>query len=631
MSTQDFLIQALIYLLAAIIAVPVAKRIGLGSILGYLLAGIIIGPFILKFVGNENEEIMHFAEFGVVMMLFLIGLELQPSLLWKMRKSIFGLGGAQVIVSTILIALIAAFFNMNAYQSIAIGLILALSSTAIVLQTLQEKGLMKTKAGQRSFSVLLFQDIAVIPILAILPLFAGQIIQSVHEEHAVKANMISHLPGWQQLVLITVVISIIIILGKFLSHHLFRYIASSGLKEVFTAFSLFIIIVTTLAMNIVGLSPALGAFIAGVVLADNEYRHEVEAEIKPFKGLLLGIFFISVGASMNFSVVKEHPLLLIGLVFLLIAIKFMVLFLLGKFYKLKSGQNFIFSFGLAQAGEFAFVLISFSSQNAIFEKNIADILLMVVTSSMLITPLLILLNEKLILPRFSSKENRPEEDEIETNENKLIIAGYGKFGIVIGRFLESNGIKSTILDYDPDNIYALRKFGHKVYYGDATRPDLLETAGISKAKILIITFSEKEKISSLASYVKNKYPHIKVFARAYNIEHAFELLSLKVDGLRREVYDSGIDLGKQILISMGYTKYRASRAVKAFKYHDEEISWKLYELYKNEHSQKNFIKHAKMFSDELEKTLLEEHELISHEYDEAWDIDGIANEIKSSE
>lgn len=504
MHEQGFFLQALIYLLAAVISVPIAKRLGLGSVLGYLLAGIIIGPFVLKLVGEEGTDIMHFAEFGVVMMLFLIGMELKPSLLWQMRKSIFGLGGLQVVLTALIIGIISVFFKMNIYQALAIGLILALSSTAIVLQSLAEKGLMKTAAGQSSFSVLLFQDIAVIPILAILPLLAGQVVLGTttgHEEHAAGVAL---LPGWQQLLIIIAVVGGIILSGKFLSRYIFRFIAGTGLREIFTATALLIVVAIAIAMDAVGLSPALGTFVAGVVLADNEYRHEIESDIEPFKGLLLGLFFIAVGASINFSLLAESPWLIVGLLGILIFVKLAVLYTLAKIYKLKSGQEMIFSFALAQGGEFAFVLISFSSQNAIFDSQVSGILLIVVALSMLLTPFLLIFNDKIVQPAFVRSENEQEADEIDENDNPVIIAGYGKFGVVLGRFLKANRIKATILDNSPDNITVLRKFGHKVFYGDATRPDLLEIAGAARAKVMVIALDEQEKINELVKFVKHK-------------------------------------------------------------------------------------------------------------------------------
>ncbi len=628
MHAQAFFLQALVYLLAAVISVPLAKRLGLGSVLGYLLAGIIIGPFVLGLVGEEGTDIMHFAEFGVVMMLFLVGLELKPSLLWQMRKSIFGLGGMQVIISAILIAAISMAFNMNLYQAIAIGLILALSSTAIVLQSLSEKGLMKTDAGQGSFSVLLFQDIAVIPILAILPLLAGQVDLGTHVAHEEHASGVSQLPGWQQLLIIIAVVGGIVLTGKFLVRYIFRFIAGTGLREIFTAAALLMVVAIAIAMDSVGLSPALGTFVAGVVLADNEYRHELESDIEPFKGLLLGLFFIAVGASINFSLFAGNPGLIAGLLGLLIVVKFVVLYILGRVYKLKAGQEMLFSFSLAQGGEFAFVLISFSSQNAIFGDDVSGLLLIVVALSMLFTPFLLILNERIVQPWFVKSENQQEADQIDETESQLIIAGFGRFGVVLGRFLKANRIQATILDNNPDNIQVLRKFGHKVFYGDATRPDLLEAAGAENARVLVIALDGQEKISELVKYVKHKYPHLKVFTRAVNVRHSFELQDMGIHDFRRETYDASLALGVKAISALGYSKFQANRAARSFRYHDEMVMSEIYQIYKEEKNRKRYIAKVRKFSEQLESMLAAEQDITIHESDSAWDVDSLRKEIR---
>ncbi len=631
MHGEGFFIQALIYLAAAVISVPLAKRLGLGSVLGYLLAGIIIGPYLLGLVGEEGTDVMHFAEFGVVMMLFLIGLELRPSLLWQMRRSIFGLGGLQVVVTAIVIGAIALFFEMNLYQSLTIGLIFALSSTAIVLQTLNEKGLMKTEAGQSSFSVLLFQDIAVIPILAILPLMAGQVDLGVvvhNVPHGSESHGVSALPGWQQLLIILGLVSFIILTGRFLSRYLFRFIAGTGLREIFTATALLLVIAIAVGMEQVGLSPALGTFIAGVVLADSEYRHELESDIEPFKGLLLGLFFIAVGASIDFQILGSEPGTIAGLLGILILVKFVILYILSRVFRLKGGQEMLFTFSLAQAGEFAFVLISFSSQNAILDDQTSGILLIVVALSMLLTPLLLIINEKLVQPRFERSENEQEADDIDESENEVIIAGYGRFGVVLGRFLKANRIRATILDNNPVNIDMLRKFGHKVFYGDATRPDLLEIAGIEKAKILIIALGDRQKINDLTSYVQKNYPHVKIYARALHVRHEFQLKDAGVSGFRRESYDSALELGIKAICALGFNRFQANRAARSFRYHDEIIMNEMFKIWKSEESQKKYINEARRFSEQLESILLAEQENAIHESDHAWDVDSLREEVR---
>ena len=628
MDNQSFLFQAMIFLAAAVISVPIAKRMGLGSALGYLLAGVIIGPYILHLVGAEGTDIMHFAEIGVVMMLFLIGLELKPSLLWTMRREIFGLGGLQLIITTLIVGGIAYMLGMNLSQSLTIGLIFSLSSTAIVLQTLAEKKLMKSPAGQSSFSVLLFQDIAVIPILAILPLFANQV-QTGSEMHLLEEAHVSGvagLPGWQQLLLIIGTVLFIIVGGRLFARYIFRFIANTNLREIFTAAALLIVIGIAVGMEKVGLSPALGTFLAGVVLADNEYRHELETDIEPFKGLLLGLFFIAVGASIDFQILFAKPGTVLGLLGILILVKFMILLILGRFFGLRTGQDLLFSFALAQTGEFAFVLISFSSQNAILPEAISGMILIVVALSMMTTPLLLILNDRVVQPMIQRGQAEITADVIEEQDNPIIIAGYGGFGIVLGRFLRANGIGATILDNNPENIRVLRKFGFKVYYGDATRSDLLETAGASEAKVLIVALSEQAQINGLVEEVKKKFPNLRIFARAKDIRHAFHLQDMGIAGYRRDTYDSSLELGIKVLCDLGYNKYQASRAARTFRYHDEIVMVELQKIWKGD--KKKYVSKVRRYTEQLETILSAEQNYSVHESDHAWDVDTLREEIQ---
>ena len=468
MHNDTFFFQALVYLTAAVISVPIAKKIGLGSVLGYLLAGVVIGPSVLGLIGQEGQDIMHFAEFGVVMMLFVIGLELEPHLLWRMRNSILGLGGLQVAITSIIIFIIAIVLEINWQASLALGMILSLSSTAIVLQTMNEKGLMKSSSGQSSFSVILFQDIAVIPMLAILPLLATQAVQT-GEDHTIVGS----LPGWAQTLSVLLAVALIIVGGRYLIRPVFRFIAQTKLLEIFTAASLLLVIAIAVLMTQVGLSPALGTFLAGVVLANSEYRHELISDLEPFKGLLLGLFFISVGASINFNLIFESPILIASLVISLMFIKGLVLFGLGKIFKISTDQNFIFAVALSQVGEFAFVLFSFAAQSSIIPGNIISVMVAVVALSMAMTPIIITVNEILILPRFGTKEKVERESDTVEEENPVIIAGFDRFGNIVGRLLKANGIGTTVLDFDSDRVDVLRKLGLKVYYGDASRYELL--------------------------------------------------------------------------------------------------------------------------------------------------------------
>ncbi len=615
---EDFFLLALIYLLAAVISVPIARKIGLGSILGYLLAGIIIGPYVLGWVGKDQEEVLHFAEFGVVMMLFLIGLEMQPSLLWKMRRTIFGMGGTQMLLTTIVIGVASYIAGYQLHQSIAIGLIMALSSTAIVLQTLAEKGLLKNSGGRSSFAVLLFQDIAVIPILALLPLLAtlGGIAEVENATDPAKSEFAS-LPGIVQLLLIVTVGGAVILVGRFLARHIFRMVAETGMREVFTASALLLVIGAALGTAAIGLSPALGTFIAGVVLADNEYRHELETTVEPFKGLLLGLFFISVGASINFLLLFQNPLTIIGFVLLLIVLKFMVLWITGKLWGLKHGRDILFALALAQAGEFGFVLVSFSDQIRIFDSQTSAMLIIIVIFSMALTPLLLLLNEKIIRPRYIKHRNRQVPDEIPETGNKIIIAGFGRFGLVVGRLLMANGFQVTILDSNPANVEILRKYGFKLYYGDVTRPEMLEAAGVREAQLMILTMAEYDEALKIAEYLKKTYPNLKIAARARDTFHAFEFYKLGLNLVQRETFNSAVELGARILSFLGFSRYQAFRAARTFKHHEDDIMYDLYQHWLEDENR--YIQETRRFSDQLAELLQTEHEFSIHDSDYAWD------------
>ncbi len=627
MHYQDFFFQAFIFLAAAVVTVPVIKKLGLGSVLGYLLAGIIIGPSVLGLVGYDADKVMHFAEFGVVLMLFVIGLELQPSLLWSMRRTIFGLGGLQVLFTTIAIAALALLFDFKINRAIAIGLILALSSTAIVLQTLTEKGMLQNPAGRSAFSVLLFQDIAVIPILAIIPVLAtlnGNI--NLADSELNQLTPMASLPGWLQLLVLVAVVSLIVFVGRFVARHLFRLVAETGMHEVFTAMALLLVIGIALAMSKIGLSPALGTFLAGVVLADNEYRHELETTINPFKGLLLGLFFISVGASINFMLLIEEPVIIIGFLGLLILVKFIILFILGRFFKLRKGYDFLFAFLLAQSSEFAFVLISFSEQNKLLDERTTGLLLLMVALSMAISPLLLIFNEKALSPILTRRQNKIEYDDMESSENPVIITGFGRFGLVIGRLLLANKYKVTIIDRNPANIEVLRRFGFKLFYGDVTRPQVLEQAGIKNAKIVILSMAEYDEALKVADYIKKNHPQVKILARAKDIYHAFEFFKRNVHTVQQEVFDSAAELGQKALIHLGYSKYEAYRSIRTFKHHEKEVLLDLYALWKED--DKKFIQEARRFSEQLSEILQTEKDYLIHETDYAWNVNAVKDDIE---
>ncbi len=627
MDEQNFFLNAMVYLLAAVISVPVAKRLGFGSVLGYLLAGMIIGPFVLGFIGSEGQDVMHFAEFGVVMMLFLIGLELKPNLLWGMRRSIFGLGGLQLLITALVIGAVAVMLGQSVGAGIAIGLTLGLSSTAIVLQTLSEKNLMNQVSGKASFSVLLLQDIAVVPILALIPLLASSSASTGHESsHGLQNIAGIEITGWVQVALMLTVIIGIVVVGLYLVKYFFRIIARTGLREIFTAAALLLVISTAALMELVGLSPALGAFLSGVVMANNEYRHELEADIEPFKGLLLGLFFISVGASIDFSLLGSSPGMILSLLATLIGIKFIILFIIGRVFGIRGGQNTMFAFSLAQGGEFAFVLVAFSAENGVLNSETSGILFLVVALSMAVTPLLLLLNDKLIMPQVSKTKNTREQDAIEEEETPLIIAGFGRFGTVMGRFLISNGLSATILDDNPDNIEVLRKFGFKVYYGDATRADLLASAGADKAKVLIVAINDRQKSLKIIDLAKRNYPHLKILARAIDMEHAYELMDRNIDGFKRDTFESALHLGTEALTYLGYNRYRAYRLAQTFRKHTSKVLEELHKHHKED--EKKYLSEAKKYALELEELFQAEKEDEDHMTDESWDISSRQEEAK---
>lgn len=561
--------NALIYLCAAVISVPLAKRLGMGSVLGYLLAGTVIGPYVLGLVGDQNR-VMHFAEFGVVMMLFLIGLELRPAKLWRLRKPILGLGGSQVLLTAALLTLACLCMGFSWQTSLAIGLSLALSSTAIVLQTLQEKNLLKSQTGQNAFSVLLFQDIAVIPILALLPLLASQGIDlhsTAHDANAHATSLISNLATHWQVLVIVGSISGIILAGHWIANPVFRYVAEAQLKEIFTALSLLIVVSITVLMTAIGLSPALGAFLAGVVLAENEYRHEIELNIEPFKSLLLGLFFITVGAGIDLPLITEKPLLILLCVTGLVVIKAIVLATLAYIFKFTLNQGALFTAALSQGGEFAFVLLGLAGQLGIVDVQINNIAIVVVALSMLISPLLVIIIEK----RFSRSDQAAAipEDVID-NKGEVIIAGYGRFGQVIGRLLAAQGYNLTILDHSPGQIEMLRRFGNKVFYGDAERADLLEAAGAAEAKLLVIAVSDISKSLAIIASVKQHFPNLQILARAVDRQHAYQLIKQDIYDFRRETFDSAIYLGERALEALGHQHEEAKRAGKIFSNYDDE-------------------------------------------------------------
>ncbi|MEO9469723.1 monovalent cation:proton antiporter-2 (CPA2) family protein [Parasphingorhabdus sp.] len=603
----DFLLLAFIFLVAGVIAVPIASRFGLGSVLGYLIAGILISPT-LNFLGVDVVAVQHFAEFGVVMMLFLVGLELEPKLLWEMRGRLVGLGGGQVLGTAVIIMALALFLGQAWQVSVAIGLVLALSSTAIVLQSLNEKGLMKSDGGQASFSVLLFQDIAVIPMLALLPLLAvPELVGAAEAGHDSSLSLVADLNSWQTALVTLGAIAFVVFGGNYLTRPIFRFIAAARLRELFTAAALMMIIGIALLMTLVGLSPALGTFLAGVVLANSEYRHELESDIEPFKGLLLGLFFMTVGAGINFALLTENAGPIIGLTLGLIFVKILVLLVLGSLFNIPGAHRWLFALSLAQAGEFGFVLLAFTVANGILPDAIADKLLLVVALSMLLTPLLFILYDRVIAPLYNREQER-EADHI-PDASPIIIAGRGRVGGIVDRILESAGYKSTVIDFSSVQLGRLQKFGINAYFGDATRPDLLRSAGIAEAKMLIVAIDGKEQITKLVRHAVQTYPDLHVIARAVDRDHVYELWSVGCRDIIRESYDSSVRMGRSAFEAIGIPRETADRMVGIFQDADRRSMIEFADVYDIDipfYENEALIAKARQLQDEWEPELREQ-------------------------
>lgn len=608
---EGFLLYAVVYLAAAVICVPIAKKLGMGSVLGYLLAGIIIGPFALGFVGKEGEDIMHFAEFGVVMMLFLVGLELDPAKLWTLRKTILGVGTLQLVVTALLFLGAGLILGFSWQASLAVSLSLAMSSTAIVLQSLKEKNQLQTAAGRTSFAVLLFQDLSIIPILAILPLLA--VATPTHEG---SHSLLEGLPSWVKALATLGAVTVVILAGRFVIVPLLRLVAKTRLRELFSASSLLIVVAIAFLMEQVGLSPALGTFLAGVVLANSEFKHELESDLEPFKGLLLGLFFIAVGASINFHLISAAPLKVTGWVLAVVLIKFLVLFGIGKLIKLKTADNLLLSFSLSQVGEFAFVLFSYIGSMQILEKEAVEMMMAVTALSMTVTPILLLINEKMIQPSLMKNKKEQKEADVIDEQNKVVIAGFSHFGSTIGRLLRANGVHATILDHDTDRVDLLRKMGFKVFYGDVTRVDLLESAGVEDAKIFISAIDDVNTNLQLAETLRKHFPKVKLLLRARNRYDAYELMELNPEKIYREHIDTSIRIGVDVLRMMGMRAYTATRAGQNFLRYDEAA---LERLSGKRHNISDYIASVREEIAHQEELLQTDLDFKPNEGDHAWD------------
>ena len=578
---ENFLLLATIYLLSMIVAVPLAARLGLGSVLGYLICGILIGP-VMHLTGSALHDLQHFAEFGVVMMLFLIGLELEPRNLWNMRRKLLGLGGAQILGTMLILTLIGMALNLQWQVALVVGMILSLSSTAIVLQTLNEKGLMQTNGGRSSFSVLLTQDIAVIPMIALMPLLAvGQsagVVAEHGEDHIGEAFMAS-LPGWAATLTTLAAVGVVVLLGQFAIRPVFRYVIASRLREMETAMALLIVVGIASLMNFVGLSPALGTFLAGVMLAGSEFRHSLEAQVEPFKGLLLGLFFITVGAGMDFGLLFDKPIPILGITVALIASKALILWVIARISGMGKADRSLFTLSLAQAGEFGFVLISYAVSLAVLPQRLAEGFLLVIALSMLATPLLFILHSQ-VRKRLAemTDDDTPDEDEID-EQQPIIIAGVGRFGQMVNRMVTMSGFQTTVLDPDLKVIQVMRRFGFKGYFGDPTRPEILAAAGLDGARILVAALDDPAANLKLVSYARERRPDLHIICRAHDRVDSYRLYAAGANDIIREMFDSSLRAGRYVLENAGLTKFEASELEKIFYQMDRASVRELAELW----------------------------------------------------
>jgi len=591
--TPTWLINSFIYLSAAVIAVPLSQALGLGSIIGYLAAGIAIGPWGLGLVTNV-EDILHFAEFGVVLMLFLVGLELEPKRLWSLRRPIFGWGSAQVLGCALLLTAGALAFGVGWRTALVAGLGLALSSTAIALQVMGERNLMPTNSGQASFSILLFQDVAAIPILALLPLLG---VLSVSNEAQAPVEYA------QAAIKIIAVIASIILGGRLLMRPVFRWIARSKTPEIFTAASLLLVVGIAGLMQWVGLSMALGAFLAGVLLAESEYRRELETNIEPFKGLLLGLFFIAVGMGIDFGVLAQSPGAMALIVLGFLGIKALVIYTVARGMKLPFQERPVFTLLLAQGGEFAFVVFQAASGAQVFPAQTASLLIGAVAVSMLVSPLILVAIDRLLLPRYAHCGATPMAEISEQQDAPIVIAGFGRYGQIVARVLLAEGIATTVLDHDADMIEAARSFGYRVFYGDATRLDLLRTAGAASAKILVVAVDGVEQSLEIVDLAREHFPQLEIVARARDVTHWNKLRDRGVVRVERELFESSLRSARSVLELQGQTPEAAEQTTQRFRQHNLELFEKLHPHYRD---QAKLIAVVKQGRQQLEEQMAQE-------------------------
>ena len=620
---ENFLLQASIYLGAAVLVVPVMVRLGLGSVLGYLAAGILMGP-VLGLAGAETAELRHFTEFGVVLMLFLIGLDLEPKTLWEMRHKLVGLGGAQVVLTTLVLALAAYWLGQDWRVALMLGMLGSLSSTAIVLQTLTEKNLMRTQGGRSTFSVLLTQDLAVIPMLALVPLMAlpaftgptsdlfGVTNPGAQAETAAGAaepliTVVQSLPNWGATLLTLAIVAGIVLAGHYLSRPIFRFVHAARLPEMSTFISLLMVIGIAFLMMLVGLSPALGTFVAGVVLANSEFRHQLEADLKPFKGLLLGLFFMTVGVGINFGMFARAPVTILALTVGLMVLKALVLLGLSVVFRITGPNRWLFALSLAQGGEFGFLLITFARSSGVMPLASGQLALLVISLSMLLTPLLFIGYDALAR-RFGSDKPEFLPDEID-EKGQVIIAGIGRFGQVVNRLVRTSGFKTVVLDADMGTIDTMRRFGVKGFYGDPSRPELLEAAGLPDAKVLVVAVDNRETAIRIVSFARKARPDLHIVARALDRVHVYELFQAGANDIVRETFDSSIRAGRYVLENMGLSEYEAAKVSQAYFRIDRAAMRDLAQVWvpgQPIHLNPAYIERAKQLDRDLEIAMTEE-------------------------
>ncbi len=626
---ESLLLQASIYLGAAVLVVPLAVRYGLGSVLGYIVAGIFMAP-VLTYIGANAGDVQHIAEFGVVLMLFLIGLELEPKTLWAMRGKLLGMGGAQVLGTALLVAYALWAIGVIWPSAVVLGLLMSLSSTAIVLQSLSEKNLMRTAGGRSSFAVLLTQDIALIPILALVPLMALPEIQGpvavqfgitnpedalAEAEHSAGAaeliSLVQSLPDWAAAGLTLAIVVGIVLAGHYLSRPIFRYVHAAKLPEMSTFISLLMVLGIAFLMMLVGLSPALGTFVAGVVLANSEFRHQLEADLRPFKGLLLGLFFMTVGVGISFDMFLRAPFTVMGLTLGLMAIKAAVLLAIAFAFRLRGQDRWLFSLSLAQGGEFGFVIIAFARSEGALSLANGQMALLVISLSMLLTPLLFIAYDR-VAHRLRAAKPKHTPDDI-TEQGAVIVAGIGRFGQVVNRLVRGSGLTTVVLDNDMATVEAMRNFGIKGFFGDPSRPELLEAAGLATAQVMVVAVDNRDVALNIVRFVRSRRSDIHIVARARDRVHVYELFQAGANDIVRETFDSSVRAGRYVLENMGFSEYEAAKASQTFARVDRAAMRDLAQLWvpgQPTHLNAPYVARARELERDIATALMEElHEV----------------------